>query len=178
MLRAVAVAEAGGGTSTNGTSSDTQVRPRKRVRHPETWKRNMARAKRAKGEEYVSPSTGELVPARETAPACKCKRKCYDAFTEDERTSILQEFNGLANKELQDSYLFGLISTTAIKRRRPRGSSGKAPPRAMHVYRVSIVCSMSYITHKAACGCIGTMCALIRKLACSCFVMIVQYILG
>ena len=49
-------------SSING--SDTPFRKCwKRVRRPESWKRNVAKAKRAKGEEYVSPSTGEVVPS-------------------------------------------------------------------------------------------------------------------
>jgi hypothetical protein len=55
----VAVAEAGGGSSTNGTSSDTPFRPKKRVRQPDTWKKTVAKVKRARGEEYVSPGTGK-----------------------------------------------------------------------------------------------------------------------
>ena len=58
-----AVGEAqNGSSSTNGY--DTPFRKcRKRVRRPELWKRNVAKVKRAKGEEYVSPSTGEVVPS-------------------------------------------------------------------------------------------------------------------
>ena len=79
------VAAGGGGSTTNG-SSDTPIRPRKRPRRTENWKKNVAKAKRAKGEAYVSPSTGSLVPAHKTGPACKCKsRKCYQAFNDREK---------------------------------------------------------------------------------------------
>ena len=52
---AVTIESTGNGQSTNGSSSDT---PRKRQRQPESWKRTVAKTKRAKGEEYTSPSTG------------------------------------------------------------------------------------------------------------------------
>ena len=56
---------AGNGRSSNG-SSDTPQQPRKRPRRLETWN------KTARGEEYVSPSTGETVAARTTGPLCSC----------------------------------------------------------------------------------------------------------
>ena len=133
-----ALEAAGGGESTSNGSSDTPKRPRKRPRRPENWKKNVAKAKRAKGEAYVSPSTGKEVPARETGPACKCKRKCFYAFSDAERHDLLSRFNGLGNKEVQDAYLFGLISTKPIQRRRPRRSSGKAR-RASYYYHVSVL---------------------------------------
>ena len=147
--------EAGGGHSSNGTGSSgsvTPFRPRKRQRRPETCKRNVAKAKRAKGEEYISPSTGRVVPARTTGSPCKCKRKCYEQFTDDQKSNILQQFNALANKELQDAHLYGLISSSEVQRRRPRGDSGKAR-RATFNYHVSApslrytVLIASYILH-------------------------------
>ena len=64
---AVAISSAGNGSSTNGSSgSETPKRARKRPRRPETWKKNVAKTKRAKGEQYVSPSTGKIVPAKTT----------------------------------------------------------------------------------------------------------------
>lgn len=67
--------------ASSNVSSDTPLRPRKRPRRPKTWKRVVAKAKRARGEEYVSPSTGKVVAARKTGPSCCCKRKgCFDLF--------------------------------------------------------------------------------------------------
>ena len=82
----------GNGQSTNGSSSDTPRRPRKRQRQPESWKRTVAKTKRAKGEEYTSPSTGKTVQARKTGPDCKCKRKCFQRFTESEKAGVLKSF--------------------------------------------------------------------------------------
>ena len=126
---------AGNGRSSNG-SSDTPQRPRKRPRRPETWKRAAAKAKRARGEEYVSPSTGKTVAARTTGPPCSCKQKCFDRFTLGERADVVQSFYDLDDKDLQDSHLFGLIRPNAIKRRRPR-AGGKTPRLATYTYTVS-----------------------------------------
>ena len=122
---AVTVRETGNGSSTNGSSgSETPKRPRKRPRRPETWARNQARAKRAKGEQYQSPSTGKVVHARKVGVACKCKRACFNLFTASERSSVFDSFYKLGNKELQDAHLFGLITSQEVKRRRPRQGTG------------------------------------------------------
>ena len=131
----VSVSLAGNGRSSNG-SSDTPIRPKKRPRRPETWKRNQAKAKRAKGEEYTSPSTGKTNPARSTGPPCTCKKRCFELVSEDEKRSLLEAFNGLANKDLQDAHLFGLIVSRDIKRRRPRGASARSVRRASYTYHV------------------------------------------
>ena len=131
----VTVSLAGNGHSNNG-SSDTPRRPRKRPRRPDTWKRNEAKAKRAKGEEYQSPSTGKTVPARCIGSPCGCKKKCFDQFSDEEKHIIVESFNGLANKDLQDGHLFGLISPKEIKRRRPRLDSGRSRI-ASYTYHVS-----------------------------------------
>ena len=112
---------------------------RKRLSKPETWKRNVAKAKRSKGEEYVSPSTGKTVPSRSMGEPCKCKRKCFERFTASERETVFKSLNKLANKELQDAHLFGLITANPVKRRRPRNAKSlKEPRKAQYTYSVSI----------------------------------------
>ena len=97
-LASLAIRDAGNGSSSNG-SSDTPSRPRKRPRRPETWARNVAKAKRAKGEVYVSPTTGSVVPARRTGPPCNCKcLKCYEKFSDDEKEALIRNFNELGGK--------------------------------------------------------------------------------
>ena len=134
----VTVDFAGNGHSTNGSNNNTTpIRSRKRPRRPETWKKNMAKSKRAKGEEYVSPSTGKTVPARTLGEPCKCKNQCYDLFTQEEKSSLLESFNRLANKELQDSHLFGLIKSKPVQRRRPRTGQGTKQRKATYTYQVN-----------------------------------------
>ena len=74
---ALTLRHAGNGDSTNGSSNGTPVHPRKRQRRSETWKRTVAKSKQAKGEQYMSLSTGGPIPARVTGPDCKCGRKCF-----------------------------------------------------------------------------------------------------
>ena len=128
----------GNGHSTNGSSSDTPKRPRKRARRPDTWKREVAKAKRARGEEYVSPSTGKAVAARTTGPPCTCRLKCFERFSQREKQDMIQAFYKLEDKNLQDSHLFGLIRSRTVKRRRPRGGGVKSPRLATYTYTVSL----------------------------------------
>ena len=124
-----------------GSSSDIPKRSRKRQRKPETLKRTLTKRKRAKDEEYVSSVTEKTVLARKTGPDCKCKRRCFDKISENERVTILDSFYRLADKDLQDAHLFGLIQSSPVKRRRPRGSSSKPiTRRASYSYFVSAEC--------------------------------------
>lgn len=144
---ALTIAYTGNGHSTNGSSSDTPRRPRKRVRKPDAWKRAVAKAKRARGEEYVSPSTGKTVLAKSTGPPCNCKLKCFERFSQRERTDVLQSFYKLEDKNLQDAHLFGLIHPCSVKRRRPRGGGVKTPRQATYTYKVSIYVTVACQTH-------------------------------
>ena len=140
---AITIECAGNGRSSNG-SSETPQRPRKRPRRPEAWKRTVAKAKRAQGEEYVSPSTGKTVAARTTGPPCSCRQKCFEHFSQREIADVLDSFYNLEDKELQDAHFFGLIRPNAVKeavkRRRPR-AGGKTPRLATYTYTVSLLVS-------------------------------------
>ena len=122
----------------SSSSSSTPARPKKRLLRPEAWKRNVARAKRARGETYTSPSSGKEVAAAEQGPPCKCSRKCYEKFSKEELTKLFTCFWELAEKNVQDAYLHGLIRVKKVQRRRPRGDPSKvATPRSCFVYVVS-----------------------------------------
>ncbi|CAH1957118.1 unnamed protein product [Acanthoscelides obtectus] len=93
-------------------------RGRKKIRKPDSWKRNVQKMKRAKGEAYKSTSTGKLVPERKQGDDCKCSKKCIEKLSETEKQEIISAFNTLSNQEKQDSYLSSLIQVLQITRRR------------------------------------------------------------
>ena len=126
----------GNGSSSNGSSDTTPRRPRKRPRNPDSWKRAVAKAKRNRGEQYTSPTTGKVVEARKTGPDCLCRRRCFDRVTEEERASIITAFYQLSNKDLQDAHLFGLIQANSVERRRPRNVGGVSR-QSSYTYSVS-----------------------------------------
>jgi hypothetical protein len=54
----------------------TPVKRKKGVRHPETYKNEVQKNKRLRGEEYVSITTGVRVPAKSNDDGdCSCKNK-------------------------------------------------------------------------------------------------------
>ena len=91
----------------------------------------MAKAKRARGEEYVSLSTVKTVMARKTGPTCSCRLKCFERFSQSEKADILRLFYKLGNMDLQGAHLFGLIHASSVKRRRSRGGV-KSPRQATY----------------------------------------------
>ena len=104
----LAINLAGNGHSTNASScSQMPARLKNRPCRPKQWVSNAARAKRGKGEAYVSPSTGKLVLARSTGKNCNCGRNCFSLYSEQEKAAVIESFNVLLTKELQDAHLFG-----------------------------------------------------------------------
>ncbi|XP_068082416.1 uncharacterized protein [Anabrus simplex] len=69
---------------------------------------------------------------------CNCKMKCFDVVGEENRKTILRNFNLMLSRDIQDSYLCGLISVLPVARRRPRNLEGQASTakQATYKYRV------------------------------------------
>ena len=120
----------------SSSSSSTPIRPRKRKARPELWKRTVAKTKRAKGDTYTSPATGEVVEPRVQGPPCACKKKCYEKFSAEQLSRIFACFWELADKNIQDAYLHGLIRVRKTTRARPLDST-KKPRTSSFVYVVS-----------------------------------------
>lgn len=73
----------------SSSSSSTPARPRKRIARPGQWKRNEAKAKRARGEWYTSATTGKEIGAARQGPPCTCQRKCFEKFSADDEYSTV-----------------------------------------------------------------------------------------
>ena len=101
-------------------------------------KRMLQRPNELRENHTVLPSTGKTVPSRSTGEACSCRNKCYDLFSPEEKDAVIEAFNALSNKELQDAHLFGLITSKDVKRRRPRQTMIRRQERkASYTYHVS-----------------------------------------
>ena len=123
-LASVAVAKAGGGSSTNG-SSDTPKRPRKHVRRPETWKKMQQKLKRPKGKNMCHPPLVYLSqPERPDPSAVVCAESAMTLYRgrKERHPTAVQLFS---QQGATRCILFGLISSQPVKRRRPRGESVK-----------------------------------------------------
>lgn len=57
----------------------------------------------------------------ETGEDCHCKRyQCFLNVSENERNTLIRDFNALGDRNSQNAYLSGLISVNPVKQRRPR----------------------------------------------------------
>ena len=63
----------------------------------------MYKRKRALGVEFKM-NNGKGTPCRKTGPPCGCKKNCYSLFSDSKRASIISEFSGLGDKDIQDSH--------------------------------------------------------------------------
>ncbi|CAC5379352.1 unnamed protein product [Mytilus coruscus] len=79
---------------------------RKKKANPESWKKNIRKIKCQSGMEYVS-DTGKTVKARSIKNhACsKCRFRCADKLSEDERLSLFNDYWNLKSYERQRDYI-------------------------------------------------------------------------
>ena len=97
--------------------------------------------------------SGKRVSARKQLPFVHCRCKCYTNFTEQERKTIFDQFCGMQDHSLQNTYLRGCVQNTedAKRRRRPRSDAGSfsKAKRASFVYTITI-CQKSVRVCQAA----------------------------
>ena len=117
-------------------STETTLKSRKRKHYPEKWKRNVSKRSKALGLAYER-NNGSKVSARKTGKPCRCHR-CFSVLTISEKRKILDDFNQLGDKNLQDSHIFGLVERKPVKRHRIRCGTGKART-ISYVFKVRIV---------------------------------------
>ncbi|CAH1099985.1 unnamed protein product, partial [Psylliodes chrysocephalus] len=58
-------------------------------------------------------------------PNCNCKNRCFENVGEECCKRIFSDFYSISIKDLQDSYLYGLIKRCDVSRQRPRSGEGK-----------------------------------------------------
>ena len=102
-----------------GENTNSNPQSRKRMRRPETWKRNIKKNKVNSGLPYVSEGNKEI-PGKFLKPSCGqiCRLKCASRFTETERQVIHTGFWKLADNSLQRQYVSGNIEIAKTKYRR------------------------------------------------------------
>lgn len=99
---------------------------KKRVRHPELWKKNLTKTKKLKGEEHVS-RTGNVIPAKrvEQVDCSSCSFKCQESFSEDLRQQLFDVFYSLGSNESQKQFVCQNVQESATK---VNGSNKKEGP--------------------------------------------------
>ncbi|KAK4881176.1 hypothetical protein RN001_004495 [Aquatica leii] len=93
---------------------------RKKMRHTESWRRNVIRSSRNSGAEYVNWK-GNVQSERKLKPPCQnCRNKCSEKFTEDERKSIFTNFWSLADINRHRDFLSKFVTAEEKQRCRKR----------------------------------------------------------
>lgn len=88
----------------------------------------------ATGKRHLN-NANKIVGPRVVGEDCKCKYKCFEKFDEQERKRILSNFNKIGEKVMQDTYLCGLISSSAVVRNRLKTGNGRKR-NVSHKYKV------------------------------------------
>ena len=106
--------------------SNKSKRKRSKLPQPTTWKCNERKQKRQKGEAYVS-MRGKDIKRRGVKPKdCgKCKKKCNENFTEEERKTIFSAYWGIGDLEKQRLYINSLIVVEAKHSKRTQASESR-----------------------------------------------------
>ncbi|XP_050507886.1 DNA ligase 1-like [Diabrotica virgifera virgifera] len=82
---------------------------RKKIRDHKSWKRNVQKIKRARGEAYKSTTTGKVVPERKQGDDCKCSKKCIEKLSKNGKQEIISV---IPNKESKVTKNIVKIETT------------------------------------------------------------------
>lgn len=112
------------------SSSDEEPTPKRKrgVVREETYKRNVVRNARAKGEGYVAYSGKQVPPKTKPNPdslTCKCNIKCSSNINAQTINEVWDYFYSLENKNSQDTYIQTLIEIKEVKRRRKQKDPGE-----------------------------------------------------
>ncbi|RUS69503.1 hypothetical protein EGW08_022732 [Elysia chlorotica] len=83
----------------------------------------------------------DRLSAHVMGPSCNCSRlKCFEVTTVRERQRLIDHFNGLDSKNVQDSMLASLIECKPVARRRPRQNENVAELHDFsYSYKVNVV---------------------------------------
>lgn len=116
------------------SASDTPQTGKKRLTRRALWKRTIQKNKRIKGVPYVNV-IGIRKAGRKMGNNCNCKLKCFDDIGNPGCTDIFRNFYEMSSKDLQDAYLYGLITKTVVQRQRPRSGDGRGK-NSSFIYKV------------------------------------------
>lgn len=99
---------------------------KKRVKHENTWKRNVAKKLKAEGKSYMGIKNKNkcMKPERKTGKDCNCKFQCFKKFGDPGKLEIITIFNNIGNKEKQDILVGGQITVKKVVRHRPKSGGG------------------------------------------------------
>ena len=116
----------------------TERGARKRKSDPDSWRQNIRKNSRARGQEYVDTKGRQRAaraPQQSNCQTCRCK--CNDNFSEVERSVICSEYWLLRNDSRQKDFLLSRVKIYGIQRERPRTELKRQVKRRTVVYSFS-----------------------------------------
>ncbi|XP_050518889.1 uncharacterized protein LOC126892997 [Diabrotica virgifera virgifera] len=107
-------------TNLNENSQVGPKRSRWNTPRPSVWKRHVAKSKRIEGKPYKS-TTGRMQAPKipKTVDCSKCRFKCQNNFSEENRKLLCQTYAMLSFQRQKDFILLNVLSNE-VKSRRPR----------------------------------------------------------
>lgn len=93
---------------------------KKGVSNEAKYKRNVIKTAKVKGQAYTSYSGKHVDQRVQECFNCRCAVKCYAKLTDETKSDIWNNFYSFENKNVQDTYLQGLIEKRQAKRRRSK----------------------------------------------------------
>ncbi|KAL1489900.1 hypothetical protein ABEB36_013827 [Hypothenemus hampei] len=99
------------------------------------WKRNLKKKAIAEGKNYINWH-GVPIGPRKTGPDCRFKYKCFEKLGEDRRKAILENFNKIGDRYMQNIYL-GLVTTYKVHRIRVKSGERKSRS-CSHKYHIRL----------------------------------------
>lgn len=108
---------------------------RKRLRTPQTWKQNVRKEKRQRGEEYIS-SRNKTVPAKcikQLKDCSNCIYRCSTMITPEEQQLIFQDFYSL-DKRAKTTFITSSCDICEPERRRKGKHNENSRKKATYKY--------------------------------------------
>ncbi|KAL4705130.1 hypothetical protein ACJJTC_005509 [Scirpophaga incertulas] len=100
-------------SSTNIIDKPKQL-TRKRGRHETQDKKS--KTLKNKGKAYIGCRSKKIFHKKTLKPECKCKKKCGDKITHEQREAIMQKYYELGDHERQWRFIANLIQAEDVKR--------------------------------------------------------------
>lgn len=132
MLEDVPIIPDDGSDQIPGILDSTSQQGKKRLVRKKSWKRNIQKASRTKGEPYINVA-GIPKPGKHIGSNCRCNLKCFDEIGQESCEKIFRDFCAMASKDLQDAYLYGNIFKLGVQRARPRSGDGNKKKCNIHL---------------------------------------------
>lgn len=119
--------------SNSSDCNDTPKTTRKRKRRPNEWTDVKRKCLKNLGKKYVSKK-GKAVDEKTMGPSCKCRNKCSEKISQEQRLACFGKFWQLGDRALQ----WNFIVKYSIKMKKKRCLNQETPNNRKHTYKYNL----------------------------------------